>query len=202
MTILHPLPAIGEPLQGGFYAGQIRIDGQLYTLIVAPKDGGENPEVEWTTSYDSLPGAQHYNDGVRNTQAMSAAGSPAARWAQALNIEGYTDWYLPSQDELEVLYRNLKPTQTKNGCYARSGINLSAIEPTLPYAPEIPVQTSAPRFQEGGDQAFADEYYWSSTQHAGGEASAWSQDFSYGNQYGDRKDDELRARAVRRLAIS
>lgn len=43
--------------------------------------------------------------------------------------------------------------------------------------------------------------FWLGEQYAGGEAFAWYQNFGGGNQYGDRKDFPLRARAVRRLPI-
>lgn len=33
-------PIIGTSMGGGFYAGRIRIDGQLFALIVAPKAEG------------------------------------------------------------------------------------------------------------------------------------------------------------------
>lgn len=56
-------------------------------------------------------------------------------------------------------------------------------------------------FQEDAADGFADEWYWSSTQYARYESYAWFQGFTNGHQYGGRKDNELRARAVRRLKI-
>jgi len=46
-----------------------------------------------------------------------------------------------------------------------------------------------------------DEWYWTSEQTAHNVSYAWMQNFDYGNQYNDRKSDEYRARAVRRLLI-
>jgi hypothetical protein len=43
--------------------------------------------------------------------------------------------------------------------------------------------------------------YWTSEQYAGLESCAWYQTFGYGFQSSTRKDNELRARAVRRLMI-
>lgn len=48
---------------------------------------------------------------------------------------------------------------------------------------------------------FKPEYYWTSEQHASNESSAWVQNFGYGGQYYSLKDNDFRARAVRRLAI-
>ena len=192
---------IGTAMDGGFYAGRIMVDGQAFALIVAPKAEGESEEQEWIADYKDVPGAKSYFDGLSNTNAMAEAGSELAQWALTLNIGGHSDWYLPSQDELEIIYRNLKPTTEENSCYARSGINLSAIEPTRPYTPEFPVQTQAELFQEGGSEAFEQEYYWSSTQHASHGDSAWGQNFLYGLQHYWGKDNGTRARAVRRLPI-
>ncbi len=196
------IPAlIGAQFEGGFYAGRIQVDGVPYILIVAPKVGGERNDIAWLDSEKRVAGADSYCDGMKNTIAMAEAGSEVANWARGLTINGHADWYIPSQDELEALYRNLKPTQRKNYLYGRSGVNASAIPPTYAYTADLPAQTAAPAFVEGGEQAFADEWYWSSTQHASYDDCAWRQHFSYGYQYSTTKSAELRARAVRRFAI-
>lgn len=48
---------------------------------------------------------------------------------------------------------------------------------------------------------FEERAYWSNAQHASLSHYAWYQFFYYGFQYTSLKDRELRARAVRRLAI-
>lgn len=50
-------------------------------------------------------------------------------------------------------------------------------------------------------ELFKPQWYWSCEQHAEYSDWAWLQDFTSGNQYGDRKGDDYRARAVRRLII-
>ena len=195
------LPIIGTSMGGGFYAGRFRIDDKPYALIVAPKADGEHDDVAWNRSLKSVAGASNYCDGHANTLVMADAGSKLAKWALELRIAGFDDWYLPSQDELEICYRNLKPGTAKNWCYARSGINLSALVPTYPYTPDLPIQTLAEGFQAGGSEAFDLGWYWSSTQHASDSVCAWRQHFSYGIQTSNHKSDKFRARAVRRLAI-
>ena len=49
------------------------------------------------------------------------------------------------------------------------------------------------------DQIDTAGWYWTGTQSSAG--TAWVQDFNDGSQYDDTKDDEGRARAVRRLEI-
>jgi hypothetical protein len=192
---------LGAPFEGGFYAGRIQVDGVPYALIVAPKVEGERNDVAWLDTEARVAGADSYCDGMKNTISMAEAGSELANWARDLTINGHTDWYLPSQDELEVLYRNLKPTARNNTLYGRSGMNISSVPPTYAYTADLPEQTSAPTFIEGGEQAFSDEWYWSSTQHASYDGCAWIQGFDLGNQSNDTKSAELRARAVRRFAI-
>jgi hypothetical protein len=196
------LPAIGTPMPGGFFAGAIRLDGQRFAVIISPKKFGQIKKAIWIDDYKDVPGAKSYNDGLANTLAMAEAGSKLAQQARALTIDGLSDFYIPSQDELEVLYRAFKPTADENWCSARSGINLSADVPTYPYTPEFPAQTALDTFKAGGEEAFETEWHWSSTQHAGKSDGAWFQGFSYGVQgYYYYKYGKVCARAVRRQPI-
>jgi hypothetical protein len=192
---------VGSPFAGGFYAGRIRIDGQLYALIVSPKAEGDHATAEWIEDEKDVPGATSYYDGLRNTNAMADAGSELAKWARDLRIGGFDEWYLPSLDELEVIYRNLKPTTRKNYCWVRAGINLNAEVPAVPYTSDHPVQTAVTSFQEGGAEAFDTAWYWTSTRYIDDHEYAWYQHFSFGDQGYGYTHDCLRARAVRRLAI-
>ena len=193
-------PIIGTSMGGGFYAGRVRVGGEVFAMIVAPKADGET-SMSWNKSSKNVQGADSYMDGAANTTAMLKAGSDLAKWANDLRIGDSDDWYIPSQDELEIIYRNLKPTTETNSLYGRSGLNASAVTPTYPYASEAPTKTTAEAFQAGGAEAFDDTWYWSSTQHADGAGYAWFQYFSNGFQYYFNKSASGRARAVRRLKI-
>lgn len=192
--------AVGDPFEGGFYAGLINIAGcPPHVLIVAPKDAGEISGAAWNGGNAIVTGALSFFDGAANTRAMAAAGSELAKAALALEIAGFTDWHLPSRDELEILYRAFKPTDEENWCY--SGDNPSSIPVAYAYRLESPGRTPLELFRAGGDQAFANDWYWSSTQYAGDESSAWAQLFGNGCQSYYRKGNDLPARAVRRLPI-
>ena len=189
--------AIGEAYNGGFFAGLIRIGASTYGLIVAPKSTGETTG-EWGPR-NAVDSAHSFFDGHANTAALAAAGSDIARWAQALDINGHTDWYIPSRDELEICYRNLKPTDKRNTCY--SGDNPSAYLPAYAYMPDNPTQTAVDIFSEDGAESFETEWYWTSTQYAGYASNAWLQDFDDGGQDVIDKGYQGRVRAVRRFLI-
>ena len=190
----------GTPFEGGFYAGRFRIGEQLFALIVAPKAAGELTECAWLPEYRDVPGATSCCDGLANTEAMAAAGSTTAQGARALDIGGFSDWYVPSRDELELLYRNLKPTTEENACSFRDGDNPSSAPTGYPYAEASPAQTSAQAFQAGGSEAFEAAWYWSSTQYSRG--YAWGQGFGLGLQLsGGKSWAGGRARAVRRFSL-
>lgn len=196
-------PAIlipGAVFGGGFFAGYVRSGEQNYAIIVAPKAEGEHEDAPWNKTTKMVDGAQSFNDGRANTAAMAAAGSALAKWILALNINGCNDWYLPSRDELEVCYRNLKPTIDENWVH-RNGENPSSLPVGFPYTAQNPLQTEAEAFQEGQPEAFDAVWYWSSTQHASYAVFAWSQFFGDGSQGYARKGYGFRARAVRRLPI-
>jgi len=190
-------PAIGEAFGGGFFAGLVRIGSATYGLIVAPKSDGEI-SAEWGTR-KNIKGADSFFDGQANTQAMAAADNELGAWAKGLTIGGESDWYIPSRDELEICYRNLKPTDDSN--YCGSGDNPSAHLPGYAYSPDIPAQTTIAGFCDQAPEAFHPAWYWTSTQYAGYASYAWGQGFVSGNQHYGGKGGEGRVRAVRRFLI-
>ncbi|PKM30205.1 MAG: DUF1566 domain-containing protein [Gammaproteobacteria bacterium HGW-Gammaproteobacteria-11] len=200
MTTTQTVPTVpGTPFEGGYYAGRFQLDGQQYALIVSPKAAGQVNSAEWGNYGNSIP-ATSCNDGLANTQAMAEAGSDLAKQMLALDINGNQDWYLPSRDELELCYRNLKPTEEQNYCTFRDGDNPSSLPAGYPYTATSPGQCADAAFQQSGEQAFDDAWHWSSTQYS--PTSAWIQHFGDGIQGSDRKDYALRARAVRRFIIN
>jgi hypothetical protein len=193
------IPNVTEPFAGGFLAGRIRVGDQVFALVVAPKEGGEHDDVAWSGSTKSVDGATSFFDGRANTEAMAAAGSETAKWALGLTLGGFSDWYLPSRDELEILYRAFKPTKGENYCWR--GDNPSSVPVGYAYSPDSPAQTRHKAFRAGKAEAFETTWYWSSTQCAGDAECAWVQIFDDGYQAYDRKSSDARARVVRRVAI-
>ena len=192
----------GAPFGGGYYAGRINVGGQIYALVVAPKAlGGEAPgTLTWKTSQTTTAGTTSTNDGWTNTNAMAAAGianHPAGQFCRGLSIGGFNDWYLPAKDELEILYRNFKPTTQANN--TSSGANSSSVPPQGNYTPGNPAQTSIALFKEGGAEAFIVGYYWSSTEYSS--SIGWDQRFDIGGQNDDFKTNTRYVRAVRRVSI-
>ncbi len=148
----------GTPYGGGFYAGRILVGDHLFALIVAPKDGGEHDDTIWNKSLKAVTGAGSYFDGLANTRAMAEAGSKLAKWALGLTLNGESDWYLPSRDELEILYRNLKPGTGENYAW-RNGDNPSSVPAGYPYTSSLPAQTDVSQFRAGGAEAFEEAWY-------------------------------------------
>jgi len=193
--------SVGLPYGGGYYAGKIVTGGVTYALIVAPKaQGGESNSLAWKTSQSTTTGTTSINDGLANTNAMIAAGAeahPAANFCNNLSINGYSDWYLPAKDELEILYRYLKPTTNANN--TSSGANTSSVPTTSNYTSGSPAQTSVTIFRTGNSEAFTSNYYWASTEYSS--TRGWIQYFTDGNQNNLGKTSTGYVRGVRRIAI-
>jgi hypothetical protein len=198
------LPTIGQSYGGGFYAGQIGVSGvATHYLVVAPVASGQSI-LQWKNVRTTTPGADSSIDGPQNTADMVADGSstvyPAAHFCNDLVIGGYSDWYMPARNELEVCYYNLKPTTTSNN--TSFGINPNAVPARASnYTAGTPAQTSATNFQSTGteDFTFAVYNYWTST-----EASmyrGWRIFFTDGVQNDTDKNDNNYVRAVRRVAV-
>jgi hypothetical protein len=197
-----PAPgAIGSAYEGGFYSGQISTSGNsvaTHYLVVAPVSTGQASSLKWKISLTNTSGTSSVIDGPTNSANMNNSSHPAAQFCEGLTIGGYTDWYMPAKNELEVCYYNLKPTTTSNN--TSSGANTNAVPSRgSNYTSGTPAQTSAAAFQSGGSQAFSAANYWSSTQNS--DAQAWYQSFSNGNQVSYDKDNVFRVRAIRRVAL-
>ena len=193
------LPALGSPLNGGFFTGIINVNGINFAIATAPKALGESRQILLPNAA-MIEGARSTFDSAANTAALAQAGSPAALWAQSLNIEGNTNWVIPARDVVELQYRNFKPTTEENYCSWRDGDNPSSAPPGFLYTEESPAQTSVALFQEGGSEAFEPEFYISSTQCSAD--CVYDQDFGHGGQGGSSVSYERRVRAVSLIQLN
>ena len=205
----HTPPAGFEPLSTANLAAVAITNpsDHFQTLLgPGPGTGSTTPTIiqyKTTASADS-PSAT-YQDEVYGKPATDLGGAdgahPALEWASRLVLEGYDDWYIPAKNELEILYRNLKPTTASNS--TSSGANANAVpSATSNYTSGSPAQTTAAIFQSGGSQAFSTGNYWSATEVSSFTQFASIQIFSNGDQNGVYKDDHNRARAIRRVAFT
>jgi hypothetical protein len=85
------------PLNAVFFKGEL--------LYVSPQDNSEG--IQWYNGTNTTTGATSTTDGEANTTAIVAdqgVGPYAAYICDTLTAFGYTDWYLPSKDELNAVY--------------------------------------------------------------------------------------------------
>lgn len=93
-----------------FYLGQDTLGGIVFYIYIG-RNGNQHGLIvnknESTAQWQSLgttTNATRSWDGVYNTRLMT--GSPAANYVNGLTDGGFTDWYLPSIDELSILWHN------------------------------------------------------------------------------------------------
>ena len=196
-----PALPIGSAYEGGFFAGQISTvtpNVASFNLVVGPVASAQS-FLKWKLVNTTTAGTSSDIDGPANSTAMNDVTHPAAQFCEGLTIGGFSDWYMPATNELEVCYFNLKPTTQLNN--TGSGINPNAVPARASnYTTGTPAQTTAAAFiTSTGAEAFANDVYWSSTQVSA--IYARRQIFGNGVIYGDNKIVDCKVRAIRRVAV-
>ena len=165
--------------------------GLTYEMAKKTWSGGiedpsiEDPSAAWcsdTTTTLSGTFSTAVGTGSANTTAMQspACSSGAGVSARAYPGGGFTDWFLPSKDELNAMCyysRNLSATPDPTvSCYGSGG-------------------TTQDGTFAAGTYGFDSFYYWSSSQY--GAIDAWAQGLGGGGQATGGKFNALRVRPVR-----
>ena len=199
-----------------------------YRVIVSPKSAGEANKA-YKNAVTAAPSACiTLTEGRKATLAMVAADTatvyPAAHFCNSLSIGGKADWYLASRDELELLWRNLKPTADNNyvtanrisyptallGSYADTsaahGTNVNSSPVGAAYTTGVPAQVATGKNFRGGESEAlaygAGVYYRASSED--GTNNGWvvgSLSANAGWQGSDTKTTVYPVRAVRRSII-
>ncbi len=114
------VPSIGDYFLGGvvFY-----LDGSGGGLICAVSDQDGGSGIQWYNGTYTVTGATGtaIGTGQSNTTAIISSqdtGSYAAYICDTLTLNGYSDWFLPSKNELNAMYENktaIDATATENG---------------------------------------------------------------------------------------
>ena len=198
-----PIPAaIGAAYGGGYFAGQINVSGVVYNLVVSDQSVGQALSKTWgPVGVDT--GFTSVINGPANSAGLAALGASyqGATFCEGLNTGGYTDWYLPAENEMGVMYYFLKPGTFTND--TNSGANANAVFPqpiSTAYTSSDPAQTTATAFQTGGAQLVCPQFDIAMTSTELNANEATRVNFANGGVANMRKDNTTSyVRAIRRV---
>lgn len=119
----NPPTAYGQVYCGGYYVGTVkscdpnRVWTGTYYIVLSPIASGQ-ATCTFATGCWAIPiGVNNtiYNDGYYSTRVSPLTGSsyPAAYWTATRTINGYSDWYLGSSNEMSYVYYS--------NCYVPAG---------------------------------------------------------------------------------
>lgn len=104
--------AVGQPYNGGIIAYIFKpgdagyVSGQIHGLIIT---NGTTQSYQWGCSGTSISTSSSLGFGNSNTNniiSSCSSSSTAARYAYNLSLGGYSDWFLPSYNELLKISEN------------------------------------------------------------------------------------------------
>lgn len=201
--------AIGAAYGGGYFAGQISSTANgvaTHNLVVSDKSVGQADRSYYVSYPPPTTNPTSLVDGAGNTATLVAgygSGMPAAYFCDQLNTGGYTDWYLPAGNELEILYWFLKPTTDPSTASIWANVNAVSPEPyNTNHTSSVPAQTTSADFQSGGAQAFNTTTYISSTQSLlGNPMQCYVMNFYTAASVVDGKTPTFKCRAIRKVPV-
>lgn len=120
------------------------------------------------------------------SQGSKVAWSDAVSYCDNLTEEGYSDWRLPSQRELMMIWLLGGSSNVTSGDKNDTGVGSASKPVNTPYI-----------YQQSGFTAFSADHYWSATETSTGSSYAWYVSFSYGDTTNYNKTHSSFVRCVR-----
>lgn len=161
---------VGELFGGGIVIYVYKIAGIEHALIASLADLPASGSTNWGSSSMIGPKAQSFSNGIANTAAIAASTAGAARICTEYRGGGFSDWYLPSINELTILF---------NQSFVVNTVTINDNDDS-----SFGLRNSSS--------------YWSSTEYTGVN-EAWFKNFADGYQNHMSKNQQLVVRAFRQI---
>ena len=108
------LANIGQTYKGGMFFSYLQpgdigyVDGEIHGLLCSTSD--QSTGVPWGCQSGNVETSDLMGSGANNTLLIENScgeASIAAKICSDLTLNGYSDWHLPSKNELQFIYQNL-----------------------------------------------------------------------------------------------
>jgi len=169
--------SIGSPYNGGYIGGYISHTANgvpTHVLIISPL-AAQSPAMQQVVATAGVS-VSTFDGALNHAETLAdSIPQPQALWVQEnlnnIAYGGYSDWYVPSRNELDILFWNLKPSTLSN-----NNTGWFPNEHSIPARPDtsrsetIPGQTDVLIFRmPDGAEALNQNSYWSSSRSSTGD---------------------------------
>ena len=118
-------------------------------------------------------------------QSSKVTWDNAVSYCDNLTDEGFSDWRLPTQRELMLIWNLGGNSQVTSGDKNDTGVGSGSVPLYTPYL-----------YQQSGFTPFSGDYYWSATQSLAGSGNAWAVAFAYGFPYSGSTGNYLKTSTI------